>query len=82
MKSITIDIDGTALPVDGHQECAEKGIAPQKGGHAVFNQSQPFAMKPKPYWPNGRCPAIAIVQKISGLCCVPYWIVWLLPALP
>jgi hypothetical protein len=32
LKSITIDIDGSALPVDGHQECAEKGYCPEEIG--------------------------------------------------
>ncbi len=30
LKSIIIDLDGTALPVDGHQEGAEKGIAEKR----------------------------------------------------
>ena len=36
LKSITIDIDLTALPVDGHQECAEKGYCPTEPGSRCF----------------------------------------------
>lgn len=36
IRSIIIDIDGTALPVDGHQECAEKGYCPAEQGSRCF----------------------------------------------
>lgn len=36
LNSITIDIDGTALPVDGHQEGAEKGYCPAEPGSRCF----------------------------------------------
>ncbi len=36
LKSITIDLDGTALPVDGHQEGAEKGYCPEEPGSRCF----------------------------------------------
>lgn len=36
IKSITIDIDGTATPVDGHQQGAEKGYCPQEIGSRCF----------------------------------------------
>lgn len=36
MRSITIDIDGSALPVDGHQEEAEKGYCPAEPGSRCF----------------------------------------------
>jgi len=36
IRSITIDIDGTALPVDGHQESAEKGYCPTEPGSRCF----------------------------------------------
>lgn len=36
IKSITIDIDGTATPVDGHQQGAEKGYCPQQIGSRCF----------------------------------------------
>jgi|GEM_PF-5001387 len=36
LKSITIDIDGSALPVDGHQENAEKGYCPEEHGNRCF----------------------------------------------
>jgi hypothetical protein len=35
-RSITVDIDGTALPVDGHQENAEKGYCPVEQGSRCF----------------------------------------------
>ena len=34
--SLTVDIDGTALPVDGHQEGAEKGYCPEEPGSRCF----------------------------------------------
>ena len=34
--SITIDIDGSALPVDGHQQFAEKGYCPSEVGSRCF----------------------------------------------
>jgi hypothetical protein len=36
IRSITIDIDGSALPVDGHQESAEKGYCPTEPGSRCF----------------------------------------------
>lgn len=36
LRSITIDIDGTALPVDGRQEGAEKGYCPAEPGSRCF----------------------------------------------
>ena len=36
LRSITIDIDGTALPVDGKQEKAEKGYCPVEQGSRCF----------------------------------------------
>jgi hypothetical protein len=36
LKSITIDIDGTAIPVDGQQQNAEKGYCPQEPGSRCF----------------------------------------------
>jgi hypothetical protein len=36
LNSITIDLDGTALPVDGHQEGAEKGYCPEEPGSRCF----------------------------------------------
>ena len=36
IQSITIDIDGSALPVDGHQEGAEKGYCPEETGSRCF----------------------------------------------
>jgi hypothetical protein len=36
IRSITIDIDGSALPVDGHQEGAEKGYCPEEMGSRCF----------------------------------------------
>ena len=36
LKSITVDIDGSALPVDGHQEGAEKGYCPEEQGSRCF----------------------------------------------
>lgn len=36
IRSITIDIDGSALPVDGHQEGAEKGYCPEEIGSRCF----------------------------------------------
>lgn len=36
IRSITIDIDGTALPVDGHQEGAETGYCPSEPGSRCF----------------------------------------------
>lgn len=36
LRSITIDIDATALPVDGHQEGAEKGYCPAEPGSRCF----------------------------------------------
>ena len=36
IRSITIDIDGTALPVDGHQEGAKKGYCPAEQGSRCF----------------------------------------------
>lgn len=36
ITSLTIDIDGTALPVDGHQEGAKKGYCPSEPGSRCF----------------------------------------------
>lgn len=36
INSITLDIDGTAAPVDGHQQGAEKGYCPQELGSRCF----------------------------------------------
>lgn len=36
IRSITIDVDGSALPVDGHQEAAEKGYCPTEPGSRCF----------------------------------------------
>lgn len=36
ITSLTIDIDGTALPVDGHQEGANKGYCPTEYGSRCF----------------------------------------------
>jgi hypothetical protein len=36
IRSITIDIDGSALPVDGRQESAEKGYCPTEPGSRCF----------------------------------------------
>jgi hypothetical protein len=36
ITSITVDIDGTALPVDGHQEGANKGYCPTEVGNRCF----------------------------------------------
>jgi hypothetical protein len=36
ITSITVDIDGTALPVDGHQEGANKGYCPTELGNRCF----------------------------------------------
>jgi hypothetical protein len=36
IKEMTIDIDGAALPVDGHQEGAEKGYCPEEPGSRCF----------------------------------------------
>lgn len=36
LMTITIDIDGTSLPVDGHQEGAEKGYCPSEPGSRCF----------------------------------------------
>ena len=36
LKTITIDIDGTALPVEGHQENAKKGYCPEAPGNRCF----------------------------------------------
>ena len=36
ITSITVDIDGTALPVDGHQEGANKGYCPTELGSRCF----------------------------------------------
>jgi hypothetical protein len=36
LKNITIDVDGTALPVEGHQEGAEKGYCPEEPGNRCF----------------------------------------------
>jgi hypothetical protein len=36
VTSITVDIDGTALPVDGHQEGANKGYCPSEPGSRCF----------------------------------------------
>jgi len=36
LHKITIDVDGTALPVDGHQEGAEKGYCPAEPGSRCF----------------------------------------------
>lgn len=36
IRSITVDIDGTALPVDGRQEGAEKGYCPAEQGSRCF----------------------------------------------
>ena len=36
LKDIIIDIDATAMPVDGHQQGAEKGYCPQEPGSRCF----------------------------------------------
>ena len=36
ITSLTIDVDGTALPVDGHQEGANKGYCPVEPGNRCF----------------------------------------------
>ena len=36
LKNITIDIDGTALPVEGHQQGAEVGYCPEEPGNRCF----------------------------------------------
>lgn len=36
LRSLTIDIDATALPVDGHQQGAEKGYCPSEPGSRCF----------------------------------------------
>jgi len=36
IKAITIDVDGSSLPVDGHQEGAEKGYCPEEPGSRCF----------------------------------------------
>ena len=36
LTEITLDVDTTALPVDGHQECAEKGYCPAEPGSRCF----------------------------------------------
>lgn len=36
LRNITIDIDGTALPVEGHQEGAEVGYCPEEPGNRCF----------------------------------------------
>ena len=36
IKTITIDVDGSALPVDGHQENAKKGYCPEEPGSRCF----------------------------------------------
>jgi hypothetical protein len=40
ITSITVDIDGTALPVDGHQEGANKGYCPAELGSRCFQSVQ------------------------------------------
>lgn len=40
LKAITIDVDGTALPVDGHQQGAEKGYCPAEQGARCFQSSK------------------------------------------
>lgn len=40
LKEITIDVDGTALPVDGHQAGAEKGYCPAEQGARCFQSSK------------------------------------------
>jgi len=40
LKKITIDVDGTALPVDGHQTGAEKGYCPAEQGARCFQSSK------------------------------------------
>ena len=42
IRSITIDIDGTATPVDGHQEAAEKGYCPTEPGSRCFQSLAAF----------------------------------------
>jgi hypothetical protein len=42
IRSITIDIDGTATPVDGHQEAAEKGYCPAEFGSRCFQSLAAF----------------------------------------
>jgi hypothetical protein len=36
LKDITLDIDATAMPVDGHQQGAEKGYCPEEPGSRCF----------------------------------------------
>ena len=40
LREITIDVDGTALPVDGHQAGAEKGYCPAEQGARCFQSSK------------------------------------------
>ena len=47
-KTITIDIDGTALSVEGHQENAKKVTAPKLPETVVFKAYPPSAMKLRP----------------------------------
>lgn len=42
IRSITIDVDGTATPVDGHQESAEKGYCPSEPGSRCFQSLAAF----------------------------------------
>lgn len=42
IRSITIDVDGTATPVDGHQELAEKGYCPTELGSRCFQSLAAF----------------------------------------
>ncbi len=42
IRSITIDVDGTATPVDGHQESAEKGYCPAEPGRRCFQSLAAF----------------------------------------
>jgi len=42
IRSITIDVDGTATPVDGHQESAEKGYCPVEPGSRCFQSLAAF----------------------------------------
>ncbi len=42
IRAITIDVDGTATPVDGHQESAEKGYCPAEPGSRCFQSLAAF----------------------------------------
>lgn len=45
IRSITIDIDGTALPVDGHQEGAVTGYCPEEKGSRCFQSLEAICVE-------------------------------------